>query len=87
MKPAFLASFTTAADQSAKMGYGKTKRMLVAFEKWQVAQFVYTPVSTQTIVLTMIAEANVASSLLFALEEQLEEVVKALAKLVVEAQT
>ncbi|KAJ8045963.1 Ragulator complex protein LAMTOR3-A [Holothuria leucospilota] len=69
-RPAFLATFATAADQASKLGLSKNKTIICSFHSYQVVHFNKCPVY-----ISLIATRDANTGLLLGLEPELESLV------------
>jgi len=76
--PNYLATFSTAADQASKMGFGKNNAIVSMYGGFQVVQ-----INKYPLMITLVAESSSNTGLLRKLEDPLATVLKEL--LVVES--
>ncbi|XP_055615403.1 ragulator complex protein LAMTOR3 homolog [Toxorhynchites rutilus septentrionalis] len=73
MKPAFLSTFTLAAEQSNKLGLGRTRNIISVYADYQVVQMNKLP-----LVVTFIGTENCNIGHVLAMDSQIDAVLEEL---------
>uniref|UniRef100_A0A1Q3FB82 Putative mitogen-activated protein n=1 Tax=Culex tarsalis TaxID=7177 RepID=A0A1Q3FB82_CULTA len=73
MKPAFLSTFTLAAEQSNKLGLGKNRNIISVYADYQVIQMNKLP-----LVVTFIGTENCNIGLILAMDQQIDTMLEEL---------
>ncbi|KAI8797197.1 ragulator complex protein LAMTOR3-A-like isoform X1 [Biomphalaria glabrata] len=77
LRPPFLSVFGVMTEQAGKMGMGTNKRIINFYDRYQTIQVNYHP-----LLLHFIADTNANTGLILELENELEDVLKDISKVV-----
>ncbi|XP_059170260.1 ragulator complex protein LAMTOR3-A-like isoform X1 [Physella acuta] len=77
LRPPFLSVFGVKTEQASKMGMGPNKRIINFYDKYQTVQ-----INNHPLLLHFIADKNANTGLILELENELDDVLKDVSKVV-----